>query len=401
MGNRKLFIRIVCIVLAALMALSVLISILSSLMGSASYVDDIQRLEQEREALTQQQQELDARIQELKTQNISALSMKVVLDEQISLTQQELDNIDKQISIYRSLSATWEERIASLQAQVDDNLRSNKLRLRAIEENGTVMYYSVLFGAVSVQDFIDRLYFVMEIRRCDQELYNNVRQYSQMLQDAQDEMDLIQQQITDLGTQRIILEAKIEVEVEEATTIIKNVQSNIELYQSDFDEMTEAEKQLQENVGSMLEALQRQESTIATIGTGDFIWPCLNSRVVISQYGTRMNAAYNILKYHSGVDIEAPYGTSVLAVDGGTVVTAAYDPAFGYYMIINHGNGHTSMYAHLGKISSPAGSQVVQGQVIGIVGASGVADQCHLHFEVSEGGVRVNPLTFFSNYTVR
>ncbi len=399
--KRKLFVRVVCILLAVALSLSLLITILASLAARATYVDDIERLETERESLIQQQQEMDARIEELKNQNISALSMKVVLDERISLTQSELDNVDSQIGIYSALRETWQERIADFQSEVDDQFRNYKMRLRAIEENGTVMYYSVLFGATSIEDFIQRLYFVMEIRQYDRELYEKTLSHTNAAQEAREELALIDDAISQLNTQRVILAARIEAEVEEATGVIKNVQSNIELYQADFDEMDLAEKALQENVGNMLEALQRQEPTVATIGTGDFIWPVIDSRTVISRYGTRMNAMYGIIKYHSGVDIVADYGTPVLAVDGGTVTTATYDPAFGYYIIINHGNGHTTMYAHLGEISVLAGSQVVQGQLIGIVGASGICDQCFMHFEVSEGGVRVNPLNFFNNYTVR
>lgn len=400
MGNRKLFIRIVCIFLAVALSLSLLISILASLAGSASYSDEIDRLETEFLALTQRQQEMDARIEELKGQDISALDMKVVLDEQIFLTQSEIDNLDAQIAIYQKMIVTWEEKIADLQAQANEQLANYKLRLRAMEENGAVMYYSVLFGATSMADFMQRLDFVLEIIEYDNNLYDNIMVHQSALDAAEAELALINAEIAEKSTQRLVLEAQLEVEVEEATAVIARVENDLNRYKDDFEQMREAENQLQESVANMLMALQRQESTIAAVGTGDFIWPCLNNRNVTAQYGIDLNQIYGIYMYHSGIDIVAEYGTNVLAADGGTVVTATYDPSFGYYMIINHGTGATTMYAHLSRIEVSAGDSVVQGQVIGKVGASGAAIQSHLHFEVSVAGVRVNPLDYYRNYTI-
>ncbi len=400
MGNRKLFIRIVCIFLAVALSLSLLISILASLAGSASYSDEIDRLETEFLALTQRQQEMDARIEELKGQDISALDMKVVLDEQIFLTQSEIDNLDAQIAIYQKMIVTWEEKIADLQAQANEQLANYKLRLRAMEENGAVMYYSVLFGATSMADFMQRLDFVLEIIEYDNNLYDNIMVHQSALDAAEAELALINAEIAEKSTQRLVLEAQLEVEVEEATAVIARVENDLNRYKEDFEQMREAENQLQESVANMLMALQRQESTIAAVGTGDFIWPCLNNRNVTAQYGIDLNQIYGIYMYHSGIDIVAEYGTNVLAADGGTVVTATYDPSFGYYMIINHGTGATTMYAHLSRIEVSAGDSVVQGQVIGKVGASGAAIQSHLHFEVSVAGVRVNPLDYYRNYTI-
>lgn len=400
MGNRKLFIRIICIILAVTLAFSLLISILASLVGGASFSEEIDALETELLALTQRQQEMDAKIEELKRQDVSALDMKVVLDEQIILTQREIDNIDKQIAIYEQMVTTWEEKIANLETQAGEQLKNYKLRLRAMEENGTVMYYSVLFGAESAADFVRRFNFMMEIIEYDNNLYDNIMQYQKTIDTAYAELDLIHAEISEKSTQRLILEAQLEVEVEEATAVIARVESNIDMYRDDFEQMREAETSLQESIANMLEALQRQESTIAAVGTGDFIWPCLNNRNVTQLYGMDLNQIYGIFIYHSGIDISAAYGTNVLAADGGTVVTATYSPSYGYYMIINHGTGATTLYAHLSKMEVQAGDSVVQGQVIGKVGATGAAMQSHLHFEVSVASVRVNPLEYFQNYTI-
>jgi murein DD-endopeptidase MepM/ murein hydrolase activator NlpD len=102
---------------------------------------------------------------------------------------------------------------------------------------------------------------------------------------------------------------------------------------------------------------------------------------------------------HTGIDIGASYGASVMAADGGVIIISEYSPSYGHYIVISHGNGMTTLYAHLSKRLVKEGDKVTQGQKIGLIGSTGNSTGPHLHYEISKNGSRVNPLTYYDSST--
>jgi len=136
------------------------------------------------------------------------------------------------------------------------------------------------------------------------------------------------------------------------------------------------------------------------IAEGVYIWPSAASDYVTSFFGTRLHPILGVYKSHNGIDIGAGHGTVVLAAADGTVTTASYDAGgYGYYIIIDHGNGSKTLYAHMSQLLANAGQTVTQGDTIGLVGSTGMSTGPHLHFETYVNGTRVDPLLYFSNYS--
>ncbi len=134
------------------------------------------------------------------------------------------------------------------------------------------------------------------------------------------------------------------------------------------------------------------------IGTGSYIWPSDSSSRVTSYFGYREHPVTGEADDHLGIDIGAGGGTNVLAADAGRVVTAEWHWSYGNHIIIDHGDGRRTLYAHMSLMVAIAGQNVAQGEVIGLVGATGVVDGAHLHFETHVNSVRVDPLSYFSGY---
>jgi murein DD-endopeptidase MepM/ murein hydrolase activator NlpD len=126
--------------------------------------------------------------------------------------------------------------------------------------------------------------------------------------------------------------------------------------------------------------------------SGKFAWPVAGR--VTSGFGTRYHPILGYNRFHSGIDIAASYGTLVKAADGGQVVQAAYSSGYGYYIILYHGGGFATYYAHLSSFNVSAGQMVQRGQVIGLVGSTGLATGPHLHFEVRINGTPQNPYAY-------
>ncbi|MDL2327535.1 M23 family metallopeptidase [Ruminococcaceae bacterium OttesenSCG-928-A11] len=137
----------------------------------------------------------------------------------------------------------------------------------------------------------------------------------------------------------------------------------------------------------------------AVVGNGNFIWPSAASTYVTSAHGTRAHPITGKIETHLGIDIGAGAGTGVLAGDGGTVTRDNIDGSYGIHMLIDHGNGYQTLYAHMSAALVGVGDTVTQGQVIGLVGSTGTSTNPHLHFEVRVNGAHVDPLQFFDNYT--
>lgn len=136
------------------------------------------------------------------------------------------------------------------------------------------------------------------------------------------------------------------------------------------------------------------------VGIGMYIWPSETSDYVTSFFGTRLHPVLGVYKSHNGIDIGAAYGTDILAAAEGTVVTAAYNAdGYGYYIVINHGNSFKTLYAHMSKQLVSVGQTVSQGDVIGLVGSTGMSTGPHIHFETYVNGSRVDPLGYFTDYT--
>ena len=124
------------------------------------------------------------------------------------------------------------------------------------------------------------------------------------------------------------------------------------------------------------------------------IWPAPDSHTITSYFGWRVHPITGTNKYHSGVDIGASYGSSVLAADSGTVILAGWNGGYGNCIVISHGNGITTLYGHLSSIIVSSGQSVSQGQTIGYVGSTGNSTGPHLHWEVAVNGSQVNPLNY-------
>lgn len=406
MKQQKIFIRIMAVLLALFLAASVLLGVISSTMPRASAVtqSQIDDLEATQEELEAKQQQVAEQINSLAYEQSTAIAKKAVLDEQIDLTQQEIDNATLQIEEYEKLIAVKEVEVTEAQDKQEKQWETYKIRMRNMEENGTISYFSVLFQARSFSDLLARLDYIAEIMEYDAKVYE---QYNQARLDtiaAKEELEILK---VDQETAKIELQDKkadLEVQVAEAGQMLAEIQNDMEALQALRDEYDAEMDALDQEIRDLIEELESQEqqnnSSDSVVGTGNFIWPSADSRYVTSLYGGRIHPILGYWKSHTGIDIAASYGTNVYAADGGTVIMASWNGGYGNCVMINHGNGYITLYGHMSSLAVSAGETVSQGETIGYVGSTGMSTGPHLHYEVYYNGVRTDPLQFYSNYTV-
>ena len=392
--TRKL--RIVCAALAAFVTVAALLPGISGTDALAVSQSQIDALEEQRDALRAEREEMQAGIDELESQQADVLQQKAALDAQNEVYRQEIELIEEQVSLYTQLVEQKRQEVELATQAESEQLATYRRHVRAMEENGRYTYLSILFGSRSLGELMSNLDMIDEIMEADQrsyEQYTAAREQSEQIQAEYETM------LTELDSRQSELEtekAALEVQIDEATQMIVDLEAQLETDRAAYEEQLAKEAALEADIQEMIAELERQEAANSIVSTGTYIWPLPGYRPG-SAYGWRIHPIWGDRRFHAGEDIGAPSGTSILAADSG-IATVIPDNGNGYgnYIIINHGGGRTTLYAHMSGFAVSNGATVTQGQTIGYVGSTGNSTGPHLHFEVRVNGATTDPKGYFS-----
>lgn len=412
--KRKTAASVICIVLAILMAVSLIISVLGSVSAHAVSQSQIDALEEQKGEIAAQREELQGNIDELKANQADILEQKAALDERNELNRQAIELIDEQIELYSNLIEEKAKEVEAAKAAEDEQFAEYCAHVRAMEENGKYTYFALIFRSKSLSELLSNIDMIGEIMDADKRLYDQysaAREYTEQVK-AEYEETLVQLQSKqeELKAEKAELEAQIEA----ANQLIRELQEDIDEYTAAYEENEAAEAELQSQIDSLTaelraqeeaarkaaEAAKQQYSGVGSSATGSFVWPIPSSTYVTSGFGWRIHPIFGTERYHNGIDISANSGSTIVAADSGTVSVATYSSSYGNYVVLYHSGGTTTLYAHMSSIAVSAGDSVTQGQTIGYVGSTGWSTGPHCHFEIAVNGTRVDPLNYFSNYTM-
>ncbi len=399
--KRKRFVSTVCIVLAFIF----LATLIFGAFGSAFAVSqsEINALKNQQSAIQQQKQALSSKLNDLQSQQDTAINQKAALDEQNDLARQEIELINEQIDLYNNMI---EEKAKELEkAKVDEAKQKEALRvrMRAMEESGSLTYISILFDASDFSDLLARMDFIAEVMKYDKALEDSYIAAVKHVAEVKAEYEAT---LKEQEAAKVELEAKkaeLEKQIAAAIVVISSLEKDIKKFKSEFDANESKEAALQSQIDTKIKEFEKQQEeakkqgqTVSS-GTGTLTWPVpsVTASSVTSTYGWRIHPIFGVRKFHSGQDIGAAQGTTIVAADAGTVVTAVYSSSYGNYVVISHGGGNSTLYAHMSSMAVSAGQSVTKGQTIGYVGSTGWSTGAHLHFEVKIGGTLVDPMGQF------
>ena len=410
---KKKAISIVCIVLAFLMMVTLVVSVVGSLGAlAADEQDRIDALEQQKIEL--QQASIQTNINDLMAQQADVIEQKAAMDEKNELARQEIELINEQIDVYTDLieqkARELEKAEAAEQAQYDLYCK----RVRAMEEEGSYTYLDILFQCRSLSDVLSAIDMIGEIMDADKRLFEEYKTARENTEKVKAEYEGTLQQ---LGEKQETLEAEkaeLEAQIAAAVEVINQLENDIEAAKAEYAKAAAAEAAAQASINAIIAQMQAEEEAArqeaaennqqytgtGSTATGTYIWPCPSSTYVTSAFGMREHPLFGDERPHSGIDIAGSAGSEVLAADSGTVAVATYSSSYGNYVTIYHSNGDYTLYAHMSSLAVTAGQNVTQGDVIGYVGSTGWANGPHLHFEIRVNGSTVDPLSYFSNYTL-
>ena len=280
-------------------------------------------------------------------------------------------------------------KLAQKQAEVDKRKKIYSKRLRQIYMNGQVNYLDVLLGARDFSDFASRMYLLQKIISSDIEMLQQLQKAEAEVRERQEQLDI---------EMREIEVAKAELEAKRLRANRLKEQRSYMLYKAQEEEQqsqSEYERLLaiSENITAMLRNMESGGgSSSGGGGTGRFIWPCRGE--ITSYFGWRTHPIFGTTKYHSGMDIAVDYGTPILAADSGTVIYSGWLGGYGYAVMIDHGSGLVTLYAHNQSLNVYEGQYVTKGTCIAYAGSTGYSTGPHCHFEVRLHGEVTEPLNY-------
>ena len=382
----------------AALALAVLFLASSAEPGLAATWADVNDLKSEASSLDAEKKELQAKLDALADDKSEAINRKTLLDQQIANTTAQIQNVEAQISQYASL-------ITQTQAELFCQ------RVRAMEERGTISYWSVLFKADSFTDLLSRLDIINEIMDSDQAVIAELEALQAEIETKMSELETSKAEEEQAKAELVSKKNELDAQRKEANAVIQELSSNENETEAALSELQAQQDALwaeAQRLSDQLVAQQAANGQSTESNPGGYIWP-VDSRYITSTMGGRTSPGGIGSTNHKGTDIgRVGYTSSVYASKAGTVIVSQYSSSYGNYVVISHGSGNTTLYAHMSSRKVSVGQYVNQGDVIGITGSTGNSTGPHLHFEVTENGVRVNPLShgaepqmgYLSGYTL-
>lgn len=410
-------------VFCALLTAAALAASLPAYAVSQAEIDDLQK---KLDALEQQAQEQQDVINDLTSQKARFITRKLALDNKIEINRQMIELIGEQIEIY-------DEIIAEKQAELDKALEKEttqtellRSRIRAMEENSTYSYASFIFDSSSVTELLSRIGDVNDIMHYDKTLEEeymaareDVESIKKSYEEARHEQELLQKE---LDTKQ----AELDAQVEAAYTMIADIETLSDDAQAEYDAIAEEEAKAEETLQEAIrkraaeQAKYNQNNNSNNGGGGNsggsggnsggggssgggsatslsnLQWPVPSCTLITSRFGYRVAPTTGASTYHGGLDIGAGMGASIVAAGAGDVIYAGANGGYGNCVMIDHGNGVVTVYAHMSSIGVSYGQYVTAGQYVGAVGSTGVSTGPHCHFEIRINGAQTDPAAYFS-----
>ena len=377
---------------------------------------DIDRLQEKREELAARAAEQQSEIDALAEAQALYVVRKMALDQRIETNREEIEVITQQVALYDEMLREKEnELMAAINAE-ETQSRQLRARMRAMEESGGLNYLSVLLDSHSLTDLLSRMADISDITQYDKELeerYRSARSDKESLRGEYQDMLAVQQGIqAELADKQSYLNSQVEA----AAALLQRIGEDSDRAQEEYAAIQTAMDEADAEISALTARLAEERraaaaaaaaasggsSTAQTGGSsggatasGSLSWPVPSSSLVTSEFGLRDQPTAGASTNHQGLDIGATAGSSIVAAGGGTVVAASSNSGYGNYVVIDHGNGTTTLYAHMQESAVSVGQYVSQEQVIGYVGSTGISTGPHCHFEVRVDGNRVDPESYY------
>ena len=351
-----------------------------------------QDLQTQRDELQNQLSEANGQLDEVQSNLSENLQQVEKLDEKISTAEQQLEEQESKITELKDSINKIETELNTVTEKYNKQRKLFEQRLVATYEAGETHYLDILLKSKSLSDFLSSYYIITELSELDSDLIKELEEKKKTIDLSRQKLENEKQELATI--------------VENQTRLSRTLQNTKKMRESFIEKLSDDEKDLQtkideinaqyDEVNKQILALAEQGIDTAYIG-GELAWPVPGYTRITSKYAMRVHPITGQYKLHTGVDIGAPEGANFIAANDGIVTKAEYNTAYGNMVIVDHGGGISTLYAHGSEILVEVGQSVKRGEVVLKVGSTGYSTGPHAHFEVRINGVTTDPLPYITN----
>lgn len=350
--------------------------------------EDTEQYESTLESLSRKMREQLGKVNQIKQEADTVSGQLDVIETDLERNTNELKSVESRLMATQKRIEENKELLQKTERSLADRSRVLNKRVRDIYMNGQVSYIDVLFGAIDFSDFITRYELLKRVIRADME----------MIAQAKAERELVTQKKAELERDLAAMQILRQQAVEKRTMVAsryqakRDVLNNLEAEQNSAQRAYDELQQASSRVEAMIRARKGGQAPTGGQVTGRYIWPA--SGPITSPFGWRTHPLFGNRRLHAGIDIGADYGDSVIAADGGVVITSGWISGYGKTVIIEHNGTYSTLYGHNSELLVSEGEVVRKGQPIARVGETGYTTGPVLHFEVRVNGAPNNPLGY-------
>lgn len=325
------------------------------------------------------------------------------IEGQLRQATTELNTITEQRVAVENDITLNERQLAEAQKRLEGREAVFYKRVRDIYINGRLSYLDVVIGSKDFSDFANRLEVLKRIIDSDINLISEIKKERAQIEAHKKKLEEDRAKLVELEKAALAKQAEIEQKKAERNVVLQKAQNDRAVAMQAIEELNASSAQ----ISAMLKERQAARAAAAAAaaqsagqgssytwvqGTGQLGWPV--SGEITSPYGYRVHPIWGTTIYHSGIDIGVDEGTPVHAADSGVIVWSGWMGGYGYAVVIDHGNGLSTLYGHNSELAVDEGQSVYKGQVVAYAGSTGNSTGPHVHFEVRENGDPVDPMGY-------
>ncbi|MBR6033547.1 MAG: peptidoglycan DD-metalloendopeptidase family protein [Clostridia bacterium] len=367
----------------------IIMILIISMCSAPCFASSIQELQERQEELNTQIDEKNEELTGVQTEISDVLQEIQTLTDDINKYENEVKELTTKTNELIDKVKELEEKLKIAEENYENQRQLLEDRLVYIYESGEVSYLDVLLNTRSISEFISTYFYLNEMIKNDEELLNDLEREKVRIAKNKEELAKEKEELK-----------KVRNDKERAAIVLENKRILQNAYK---EQLSDSEKQLQTQIEEYEKELQEIEAEIIALTTlelgeeytgGVMAWPVPGYTRITSAYGMRLHPILGVYKLHTGIDIGAPTGANFIAVSDGVVIKACENTSYGKMVVIDHGGGVTTLYAHGSEILVTVGQTVKRGEPVLKVGSTGYSTGPHAHFEVRINGSSVQPLNY-------
>ena len=358
------------------------------------YGTNLEELQEKQNEINTKKDEKNEELTDVQAELSEVLQKIQDLSDKIGEYETEILNLSNKTNELKGVIEEKEEKLKVALENYKNQKSIVENRVAVIYESGETKYLDLLLNTKSLSEFISTYYYISEIIQADTELLEDLDREKTKIEIETNELEKQKEQLKQLKNNK------------ERTSIVLE---NTKVLQTNYkNQLTEKELEIQQQIDEYEVQIKQIESEIVMLTRqnlseeylgGIMMWPVPGYTKITSQFGMRLHPILHVYKIHTGIDIGAPYGANFVAANDGVVIKAGMNSAYGNMVVIDHGGGVSTLYAHGSEILVTLGQTVTRGEPVLKVGSTGYSTGPHAHFEVRVNGQCVQPINFLIKQT--